>query len=84
MKITVKVPISTYTMKMRLYPSKELAKKIDDAFRALHVAYNMTFHEVFERNPEVCTNPNKDGYFWPDFKKMAKYAVLIRDSTFQI
>ena len=72
MKITVKVPISTYTMKMRLYPSKELAKKIDDAFRALHVAYNMTFHEVFERNPEVCTDPNKDGYFWPDFKKMAK------------
>jgi len=63
-------PISTYTMKLRLYPTKAQAELIDKAIRALHLAFNMTFHEVFQKNPEVCTQPNAEGAVWPDFKKM--------------
>ena len=66
----LKKRLDTYTMKMRLYPSSSQAEKIDKIFRALYLAYNMTFHEVFEKNPEVCTEPNEDGSIWPDFKKM--------------
>lgn len=64
--------ISTYSMKMQLYPSAEQAAKIDRIFRALHLAYNITFHEVFQLNPAVCTTPKEDGAVWPDFRKMAK------------
>lgn len=58
-------------MKMQIYPSPEQKEKIDMFFRALHVAYNITFHEVFQLNPAVCTSPNKDGAVWPDYNKMA-------------
>lgn len=64
--------ISTYTMKLRLYPSKAQQESIDKIFRALHIAYNITFHEVFQKNPKVCGKPNKDGAVWPDYHKMAK------------
>ena len=59
-------------MKMQIYPSAEQAAKIDRIFRALHLAYNITFHEVFQLNPAVCTEPKADGAVWPDFRKMAK------------
>lgn len=65
-------PIENYTMKLRLYPTKAQAELIDKVFRALHLAYNMTFHEVFQKNPEVCTEPNADGSVWPDFNKITK------------
>lgn len=64
--------ITTYSMKLRIYPSAEQAAKIDRIFRALHLAYNMTFHEVFLLNPAVCTPPKPDGSVWPDFRKMAR------------
>ena len=72
MRETVKQRISTYSMKMQIYPSAEQAAKIDRIFRALHLAYNITFHEVFQLNPAVCTEPKADGAVWPDFRKMAK------------
>lgn len=68
---TEKTEISNYTMKLRIYPSAAQAEKIDRIFRALHIAYNITFHEVFQQNPMVCT-PGKDGNVWPDYRKMAK------------
>ena len=64
--------ISTYTMKLRLYPSNAQQESMGKIFRALHIAYNMTFHEVFQKNPRVCSKPNKDGAVWPDYKKMVK------------
>lgn len=64
--------IPTYTMKIRLYPSSEQKAKIDSIFRALHIAYNITFHEVFKLNPLVCTANKKSKEMWPDFKKMQK------------
>ena len=72
MREMVRQRISTYSMKMQIYPSAEQAAKIDRIFRALHLAYNMTFHEVFQLNPAVCTTPKEDGAVWPDFRKMAK------------
>ena len=69
-----KQKISTYSMKMRLYPSEEQKAAIDKIFHALHVAYNITFHQVFLKNPAVCTEPNKDGAVWPSYKKMATSA----------
>ena len=72
MRETVRQRISTYSMKMQIYPSAEQAAKIDRIFRALHLAYNITFHEVFQLNPAVCTDPKADGAVWPDFRKMAK------------
>lgn len=67
----VKEKVENYTMKLRLYPSKEQTEKIEKMFRALHLAYNMTFHEVFQKNPAVCEEPNEEGLIWPDFNKMA-------------
>lgn len=58
-------------MKMRLYPSAAQRQKMDKICRALHIAYNITFHEVFQKNPMVCTEPKEDGSVWPDFRKMA-------------
>lgn len=69
---TAKLKIPTYSMKMQLYPSKAQKEKIDKILRALHIAYNMTFHEVFLLNPAVCTTPNESGAVWPDFRKMVK------------
>ena len=69
-----KQKISTYSMKMRLYPSTEQKEHLDKIFHALHAAFNITFHHVFLKNPAVCTEPNKDGAVWPSYKKMATSA----------
>ena len=74
MREMTKQKISAYSMKMRLYPSEEQKAAIDKIFHALHVAYNITFHQVFLKNPAVCTEPNKDGAVWPSYKKMATSA----------
>ncbi|MBQ1250635.1 MAG: hypothetical protein IIY00_03445, partial [Clostridia bacterium] len=71
MQEMTKIKIPTYSMKMQLYPSATQKEGIDRIFRALHLAYNITFHEVFQKNPEVCTEPKKDSAIWPDYKKMA-------------
>ena len=65
-----KIKIPNYTMKMQIYPSAAQKEKLDKVFHALHVAYNITFHEVFQKNPMVCTVPNANGDVWPDFKKI--------------
>lgn len=69
---TVKERLTNYTMKMQLYPTQKQAEKIDKILRALQLAYNITFHEVFSLNPDVCKTPDKNGLIWPDFKKIAK------------
>ena len=46
-----KIKIPNYTMKMQIYPSAAQKEKLDKIFHALHVAYNITFHEVFQKNP---------------------------------
>lgn len=71
MSETIKTKISCYSMKMQIYPNKAQKEKLEKIFRALHVAYNITFHEVFQKNEMVCTKPNKNGEVWPDFNKMA-------------
>ena len=71
MSETTKIQIDQYSMKMQLYPNAEQREIIDRMLRALHVAYNITFHEVFQKNDAVCTKPNKNEVK-PDFKKMAK------------
>lgn len=68
----MKEKVSWYTMKMRIYPSAEQAKQFDRFFLALQLAYNMTFHEVFLKNPNVCQE--KEGVFWPDYEKMGNSA----------
>lgn len=68
----MKQKVSSYSMKMRLYPSGQQRDSIDKILRALHIAYNLTFHQVFLMNPAVCSEPNKDGACWPDYRKMAK------------
>lgn len=68
----VKQKIENFTMKMQLYPTPTQAAQIDEILRALQIAYNITFHEVFQCNPAVCTEPKADGMVWPDYEKMAK------------
>lgn len=72
MQEVVKQRVSAYSMKMRLYPSAKQREAMDKVFRALHIAYNITFHEVFQKNPLVCTEPKEDGAVWPAFGKMVK------------
>lgn len=54
---------------MRIYPSAEQAKQFDRFFLALQLAYNMTFHEVFLKNPNVCQE--KEGYFGQIMRRWA-------------
>lgn len=68
----VKERITHHVMKMRLYPAPEQAEKIGRIFRALQLAYNITFHAVFCMDPAVCEEPKADGAVWPSYKKMAK------------
>ena len=63
--------LDNYTLKLRLYPSDAQKATFEKMFRALHLAYNITFHEVFQKNPAVCHTDTKSGYIYPDFKKMA-------------
>ena len=74
MRQTEKQKISTYSMKLRLYPSTKQKADLDKMFHALHVAFNITFHHIFLKDPAVCTEPNKDGAIWPDYNKMATKA----------
>lgn len=69
---TIKTKLPNYTMKMRIYPSSAQKESIEKIFRALQIAYNITFHEVFQKNEMVCSVSKKDGTIWPDFRKMAK------------
>lgn len=46
--------IPQYTMKCRLYPNKEAARKIDDAIYAMQSFYNCTVWEIY--NNFACTN----------------------------
>ena len=70
MQKMTKEKLSCYSMKMRIYPSPAQAETIDRILRALELMYNMTFHEVFQGNPEVCSARGKEGQLWPDFKKI--------------
>lgn len=67
-----KQKIPSYAMKLQLYPSAAQKEIIDQFFRALHVAYNITFHHVFLKDPRVCTAPSNSNAQWPVFSKMAK------------
>ena len=67
-----KQKISMYCMKMRLYPSAEQKEKMEKIFQALHAAFNITFDQVFLKNPAVCSEPNENGAVWPNYDKMAK------------
>lgn len=58
-------------MKMQIYPSAAQKDKIEKILRALRLAYNMTFHAVFQKDEMVCTKPNENGDVWPDFRKMS-------------
>lgn len=64
----VKTKIDIYTMKMQLYPSRKQAAEIDDMIYGVQFAYNKTFYEIFQKNPEVCTEPDKNGSIWPDWQ----------------
>lgn len=74
MREMTKQKISTYSMKLRLYPSAAQKELLDKMFRALHVAFNITFHYVFQKDPRVCTEPKEDGAVWPSYKKMGTSA----------
>lgn len=85
MERTEKQEISRYVMKMRIYPTAKQAERLDKAFHALRLAYNMTFHEVFLKNPDVCvTGKTNDSASdssekgceraEPDFEKISKAA----------
>lgn len=50
--------VSSYTMKCRLYPNKETAKKIDDILVGIRVFYNCTLWEIF--NNYQCTTEAQD------------------------
>lgn len=73
---TEKIKIPCYTMKMQIYPSVAQKEKIEKIFHALHIAYNITFHEVFQKNPMVCTKPNENNSVWPDFRKITNAVWL--------
>lgn len=65
--------IPQYTMKCRLYPNKDAAKRIDDAIYAMQSFYNCTVWEIY--NNFACTNERekkeKDGtVHFVDFKKI--------------
>ena len=64
---TEKIRLENYAMKMRLYPSPAQKEQLDKMFWALRLAYNMTFHEVFQQHPAVCGAPDENGNVWPSY-----------------
>lgn len=65
---TVFQKIENYTMKCRLYPNREQEKKIDSILTGMRIAHNVTMYEMKQHNPMI--TKEKDGVFWPDFRKM--------------
>lgn len=69
--------IPNYVMKMRAYPNREQAQKIDTILDGLRIAYNVTLYEMANGNPDVTStsidkeDPTKT-VIWPDFRKAAK------------
>lgn len=68
MQTMKKQEISAYTMKLRLYPSAAQRATMDKILRGMEIAYNITFHHVFEKDEAVCDIKN-DAY-WPSWKKI--------------
>ena len=62
--------IKNYTVKCRLYPNKEQARKIDAILDGMRVAHNVTMYEMNQHNPMVTSE--KDGVFWADFRAMGR------------
>lgn len=51
--------IPSYTMKCRLYPNKECAKKIDNAIYAVQSFHNCLLYDIFNGNIESTPKPYK-------------------------
>ena len=62
--------IKNYTVKCRVYPNKEQARKIDAILDGMRVAHNVTMYEMNQHNPMVTRE--KDGVFWADFRAMGR------------
>ena len=62
------IKVDNFVIKMRAYPTKEQAEKIDRAIYGIGVAYNMTAKSMMECNPEI-TKPNKkkENFIEPNF-----------------
>lgn len=67
--------IENYAMKCRLYPNKEIARKIDAAIYGIQSFYNCTLYEMFsnhslltERDKKVKDGEEKGVVHCPDYK----------------
>ena len=62
------IEVKNFVVKLRAYPTKEQAEKIDKAIYGVGVAYNVTAKNITECNPDV-TKPKKDreGFIEPNF-----------------
>ena len=68
--------VAAYPMKIRLYPTKEQAQKIDGWLLGLQKAYNMTLYALREGVPEL-RRKSKDGITeFPDWTYIQKSAWL--------
>ena len=65
--------VDNFVIKLRAYPNKEQAEKIDAILNGLRVAYNVTAYEISNGNP-LLTHPGKkdETVLWPDFPKCMK------------
>ena len=70
------VPITVYTMNLRMYPTKEQRKIIDGNIRALEKACNKTVYDMFTYKTNTTEKPdseNKENFVhFPDITSMKK------------
>lgn len=70
------VPITVYTMNLRMYPTKEQQKIIDGNIRALEKACNKTVYDMFTYKTNTTEKPdseNKENFVhFPDITSMKK------------
>ena len=67
------IQVDNYCLKLRAYPSKEQAEKIDKILHGLRVAYNVTAYEITHGNQMVTREDKKDPEVrWPNFSACMK------------
>ena len=66
--------VDNFVIKLRAYPNKQQAEKIDKILHGVRVAYNVTAYEMTHGNERVTKPDPKEGESvrWPDFKICAK------------
>lgn len=72
-KMNKYIQVDNFVVKLRAYPNKKQAEKIDTILHGLRVAYNVTAYEITNSNASLSKQDKKDeSVRWPNFSACMK------------